>query len=331
MKLFALVEGTDHVCCRYRLRAFLPALHAAGHDVAIEALARGAVVRLLQFMRASRHDAVLLQRRLLPAVQRRCLRRATKRLIYDFDDALFHRDSYHPRGVFDPVRERRFAALVSAADMVIAGNALLAKQAVERGAAPRSVAVIPTCVEPVLYPLAQHGPRPDGLTLVWIGSSSTLQGLERDREMFHRIGLACPGVRLKVICNTSPDLGALPVVAVPWREASEGGDLASCDAGIGWIPDDPWSAGKCGLKILQYQAAGLPVIANPVGVQKDMVQTGTTGFLAASVDEFVSAIRKLSADAGLRALMGRAARERVEREFSIKAWERSFLNVVTGA
>ena len=76
------------------------------------------------------------------------------------------------------------------------------------------------------------------------------------------------------------------------------------------MPDDPWSRGKCGLKVLQYQAAGLPVVANAVGVQADFVRDGETGFLATTTDEWVHAVRTLAADAALRKRLGDAGRRR---------------------
>ncbi|MCC6355876.1 MAG: glycosyltransferase family 4 protein [Verrucomicrobiae bacterium] len=330
MRLLALVEGRDDACCRYRVRAFVPAWTAAGHQVEIEALARGAALRAWQFLRASRRDALLLQRRLPPRWQVKLLRRAARRLVYDFDDALYHRDSYDARGVMDPGRAGRFRGVVSVADAVVAGNELLGEEAARQGAGASRVVVIPTCVEPERYPLAVHGPRPGGLTLAWIGSSSTLRGLERQRAMFDGLGRACPGVRLKVICDRFPDLGALPVLPIRWSEATEASELASCDVGIGWVPDDPWSAGKCGLKILQYQAAGLPVIANPVGVQRSMVAHGVTGFLAGTLAEFVDAVRRLAADVPLRDRMGRAARDGVTRRYSVTAWEGEFVRTLAG-
>ena len=71
------------------------------------------------------------------------------------------------------------------------------------------------------------------------------------------------------------------MLPVPWTEASEAVEIAGADIGISWMPDDAWSRGKCGLKVLQYLAAGLPVVANPVGVQIEMVRHGETGFAGA--------------------------------------------------
>jgi glycosyltransferase involved in cell wall biosynthesis len=117
---------------------------------------------------------------------------------------------------------------------------------------------------------------------------------------------------------------------VPWRAETEAADLAHSDVGISWVPNDRWSRGKCGLKILQYQAAGLPVVTNPVGVHPRMVEAGVSGFLPESADEWVESLRALVAHPDLRAKMGREARASVEARYSVDAWAGAFVSAVTG-
>ena len=330
MKATALVEAPDHVCSRYRLRAFEPWLGRAGVGLDLQALGRGPVARLSQFAGLRHADAVILQRKLLPVWQVRALRRAAKRLVFDFDDAVVYRDSYDPRGPVSARRARRFAATVRAADAVTAGNDFLAGLAIRAGAEPGRVRVIPTCLKTERYrPRVGAGAGP-GLDLVWIGSSSTLRGLEQQRALWDRVGRAVPGVRLRVIADRVPDLGALPVVPVPWSEATEADELARGDVGVSLVPDDLWSRGKCGLKVLQYQAAGLPVLANPVGVQAEMVDPGVSGFLPDGPGAWVEAVRTLAGDPDLRLRMGRAARASVAGGFDVSAWGGAFVEAVAG-
>jgi hypothetical protein len=190
--------------------------------------------------------------------------------------------------------------------------------------------VIPTCVDLDRYRAATRTESGPSLDLVWIGSSSTLQGLEQRRPLWERIAREVPGVRLRLICDRFPDLGPLPVVAVPWSEATEAGALAAGDVGISWIPDDLWSRGKCGLKVLQYQASGLPVLANPVGVHPEMIDQGRTGWLAASDEEWVAAVRAFAADPASRRRMGDAARLAVAADYSVAAWSAAFVAAIDG-
>ena len=330
MKLLALVESPDHVCCRYRIRAFAPALEQAGWSLTCESLTRGAVARAVQLRGAAQFDAVVLQRKLLPAWQLRILRRSAPRLVFDFDDAVLFRDSHDPRGQDDPRRRRRFAATMAAADTIVAGNDFLADCALRAGARVEDVHVIPTCVDPRRYPLARHEPADGRADLVWIGSSSTLRGLEQPGEVWKAIATAVPGLRLRVICDRFPRELPIPVVPVPWSEADEAGELAVGQIGVSWLPDDLWSRGKCGLKVLQYQAAGLPVIANPVGCQSEMIRHGEDGFLATESVEWVGAVRRLAGDHELRRRMGAAARRRVDTDYSLSAWSETFVTSMTG-
>lgn len=323
MRLLALVDSPDHVCCRYRIRAFEPALREIGCTLACESLARGLLPRLRQLRSAARFDAVLLQRKLLPAWQLAVLRRNTRHLVFDYDDAVMLRDSYDRRGPHSARRRSRFSRVARAADVVIAGNDFLADHALRAGAAAEKVRVIPTCVDPVRYPVKTPTHREGPPELVWIGSSSTLKGIEERRDFWERLGEKLPGLRLRVICDRFPRFDNVEVVAVPWSEADEARDLAAGDVGVGLIPDDDWSRGKCGLKILQYQAAGLPVIANRVGSHLEMIEPGETGFLADDVDEWAAAI-KASADLASRSRMGAAARRSVEIQYSTTAWGSTF-------
>jgi glycosyltransferase involved in cell wall biosynthesis len=330
MKLLALVESPDHVCCRYRIRPFASFLGDAGWSVSYQGFDRGALLRPFQLRRAQQFDAVILQRKLLPGWQLSVLRRYARHLVFDFDDAVKFRDSYDKRGLISRWRSRRFARTVCAADTVVAGNDFLADCALRDGANVERVHVIPTCVEPRKYPIARQETGEDHLDLVWIGSASTLRGLEQSRPIWERLAKALPQLRLRVICDRFPDAFPIPVIPVAWNEQTEARELAAGQIGVSWIPDDLWSRGKCGLKILQYQAAGLPVVANPVGAHCEMIRVEETGFLATTADEWVAAIMLLARDARRRQKMGLMARQRVEADYSVSAWAETFVTSMTG-
>jgi glycosyltransferase involved in cell wall biosynthesis len=330
MKLLALVESTNHVCCRYRIRAFESALNDAGWSLTCEGLDRGSLLRPFQFRRATQFDSVVLQRKLLPGWHLRALRKCSRHLVYDFDDAVLFRDSYDRRGLKSRWRSKRFSRTVCAVDTVVAGNDFLADCALRAGAKVDRVHVIPTCVDPRVYPVAQQESGASRLDLVWIGSASTLKGLEQSRSIWERLGKALPYLRLRVICDRFPERFPLPVVPVAWNEESEAREIAAGQIGVSWLPDDLWSRGKCGLKVLQYQAAGLPVIANPVGSHCEMIKAGETGFLATSADEWVAAAKESAESPRMRQKMGHLARERVESEYSISAWAETFVTSMTG-
>jgi glycosyltransferase involved in cell wall biosynthesis len=331
MRALALVDSPDHVCCRYRIRAFEPALAAAGWSLDVRGFEPGTIARWSQLRRMAGLDTVIIQRKLLPGWDLRALRRSVRHLVFDFDDAVLYRDSYDPRGPVSRRRFVRFARTVRLADTVIAGNDFLADCALRAGARADRVFVIPTCVDVTRYrPAARDATPSKNLDLVWIGSTSTLKGVEQRRPLWERLGREVPGVRLRVVCDTFPTFDAMPVVPIPWSEATEAEALGVSDVGVSWIPDDLWSRGKCGLKTLQYQAAGLPVIANPVGVQSEMVVAGVSGFLAETDEEWLGAVKSLAADAARRRAMGAAGRASVESGYSVNAWAETFVAAVAG-
>ncbi|VTS08360.1 glycosyltransferase family 4 protein [Tuwongella immobilis] len=317
MHLVALVESPEHVCCRYRLRAFMPVWDRAGHTLELRSLPRGWWDKLALGRDLVHADAVIVQRKLLHPWQISLLHRRVKRLIFDYDDAVWSRDSYSKRGFTDLRRLTRFRAMVKSSDLVIAGNRYLADQARQWVPADQ-VQVIPTCVQPELYPISLHRPS-DTVEMVWIGSRSTLQGIERIAGMLDRLGQRLPFLRLKLICDRFLEFPNLPVIPCPWSSDTEGIELANSAIGVSWIPDDPWSRGKCGLKVLQYMAAGLPVVANPVGVHPEMIVHGETGLLAESAEEWQDAISLLANDPQLRRRMGEAGRDRLETHYSVRA------------
>ena len=329
MRVVALVEAVDHVCCRYRIAAFREPFAAAGHELQIQTLPRTTFGRLRIGQDLAHADAVIVQRKLLPRWAITLLRRRVRRLIFDFDDAIWLRDSYSPNGLDDPKRARRFRAMVAASDVVVAGNDFLADEAAKFAAGER-VVVIPTCVDVARYPLYRKAPK-EGLQLVWIGSQSTLQGMERFAATLSAIGGAVPGTRLKLICDRFLKIPGLAVDECHWSEETEGQEIAAADVGVTWIPDDLWSRGKCGLKLLQYQAAGLPVVANPVGVHTSMIDDGKTGYLASSTEEWLAAIRRLATDPLLSQRMGFAGRRQVEEKYSVAAGARSWLSLLERA
>jgi glycosyltransferase involved in cell wall biosynthesis len=327
MRILGLFQYPDHVCFRYRLQAYRPYLEEAGHEVSFRGWPRWWLFENRFFQELEAADLVVVQRRLLSGWQLERVRRAARALAFDFDDAVFLRDSFDRRGPISARRRQGFARMVQAADVVVAGNAFLHDQAREWTGRER-VRLVPTCLNVKKYTAAAHSGRKPSTHLAWIGSSSTLRGLEKIGEWLDYVGRTIGGLNLKVICDRSLRLAYLPVRFCPWTQATEARDLASADIGISWLPPDAWSQGKCGLKILQYMAAGLPVVANPVGVQAELVRHGETGFLVNNAGEWQAAIRRLALDPCLRKRMGATARAQVKSEFHVTQGAAAWLELL---
>src|SRR5262249_52239497 len=142
-----------------------------------------------------------------------------RRLLFDLDDAVWLRDSYSAKGLDSRSRLVRFRATVRACDAVVAGNQFLADNAASFAVA-ESCHVIPTCVDLTRYSPANPPRRGAQTELVWVGSSSTLQGLEAVRPTLEALGRTVPGLRLRLVCDRSLPLNQLPVVLHPWSEAT---------------------------------------------------------------------------------------------------------------
>jgi glycosyltransferase involved in cell wall biosynthesis len=328
MRLTALVESADHVCARYRVAAFRPFLEQDGHQLELRSWPKG-IWSWLTLPSTLRHsDIVLVQRRLLTRWQLSLVRSGARYLLFDFDDSVFLRDSYARRGLHSVRRLHRFQRTLAIADTIIAGNSFLQTQA-RRWTTPRKVRVVPTCVDPNRYPLAEHhNILPDALELVWIGSASTMRGLIAIQPILEELGQRLPGLQLKLICDRFLKLMNLPVRRCIWSEASEAEELATADVGISYVPDDLWSLGKCGLKVLQFMASGLPVVANPVGVQAELVRHGETGYLVESPQEWLEAIARLGHDPALRQRMGQAGRRLLEQRFAVSVGAAAWLELL---
>lgn len=306
MNVLFLTHRRDTPSTRYRVSLFLPILREAGIDAEVREIRSGVLERYRVVRDAARYDAVVIQKRLFARPVLGLLRRRARRLVFDFDDAVnLGRDGE------SRTRGGRFAAMVRAADLTIAGNAYLRDQAAALGAA--RVEVLPTALDVRRYAL--HEPKDDAV-LGWIGGGGNVPYLETIVPALAAAAAREPRLRLRVISNRFPKAAGVPVESRPWSEERETEDLREVDIGLAPLPDDPWTRGKCGFKILQYMAAAVPVVASPVGVQATIVEHGRTGFLASTPKEWTDGVIELAGDVGKRKAFGLAGRRKVEREFA---------------
>jgi glycosyltransferase involved in cell wall biosynthesis len=91
------------------------------------------------------------------------------------------------------------------------------------------------------------------------------------------------------------------------------------------LVDNEFQRGKCGLKLLQYMAAGLPVIASPVGVNTDIAKDA--GLLASHPAEWKQAIEHFATHPSAMKLLGLAGRKRCEQNFSLARWSSHLLQL----
>lgn len=244
--------------------------------------------------------------------------------VYDFDDALM---VPHP-GVVERIfsKAAKWRACVAAADVVVAGNELLAEAAAASGAG--DVRLIPSCVDPDDYATKTDFTRTGPPRALWLGSPATepyLALIARPLLDVHR----SHGLQLAVISAGDRSFGELDVMVtrIPWTPQVNR-ELLRYDVGLMPLPDDPWTRGKCAYKLLQYGAAGLPMIGSPVGANRRALAT-MGGTLAATDDEWRDALVLVAeSDERQLAQRGRSAVDGVRAHYSFGTWREAWLDAV---
>ena len=333
-RLLALAHTADDPATRFRIGQYIPYLERAGWRVSLrtnrpprpwqspirnpvlrgihqrQGVWRRRVNRWRDIRSAAGFDVVFLNRDVLESDIRyeRFLLRRNSRLIFDFDDAIFlDGKEAHATWVF-----RRAA-------WVTAGNADLADFA--RRFTDR-VTILPTVIDTDAY--AQAAVRPGGrpFRVGWCGSDLSIR-----QTLFPHLDLLARLQRrlgFEFVIMTRPRL-QLPETSLcwtfeEWDEDKETRLASYFDAGIMPLTSDKYQRYKCGCKLLQYMASGLPSVASPVGINIRLIEAGRSGFLAATEDEWAQAIGRLMSNGRMCREMGSAGRAYVVKEYSLQAW-----------
>lgn len=313
MKVLFLIQGWKVAASRYRVLQYLPYLRKKGIEDEVTPYPRTLWENWAFFKSLPRYDVVFLQRKRLTGTRLRLLRRRANLIVYDFDDSVMYRNSTADNPI-SKTRRKRFARMLRVSDAVIAGNEYLRKEALKYNP---TVEVIPSPIDIERYAQKSYDSQGDEVILGWIGDHGSIHYLERMRPIFDALALEYHHVKLKIVCDTFFTCDRMEVIEKQWSSEDEVQDLQSFDIGLMPLMDDPWSWGKCGLKIVQYQGVGVPVVCTPVGINRDLVEDGENGFWARDRSEWIEKLSILIENGALRREMGLKGREKVKRGYSL--------------
>lgn len=212
-------------------------------------------------------------------------------------------------------------------DTIIAGNQYLAEHAQRFN---KNVQVLPTGTDTHAFDGVDTGPDDGKIRLVWIGSRSTLRYLEELQPVLEQLGQRHQNLVLRVICDAFPHFDGIEVERCIWSMEGQAPDLCACDIGLAPLPDNRFTRGKCGFKILQYAAAGLPTVGSPVGVNTDFIASPQHGLAAMTPAQWIDALSQLINDPVLRQDMGRSAGQ-FSRQFDSAVVGEAFVSIIQQA
>ena len=325
MNVAFLTSRIEKASFRQRVLQYIPHIKRKGFSVTLFTIPEGLLDRYRLFRGLVQFELVVLHRKLFSLAEWRILRRASKRLLFDFDDAIMLRDPNRAGKAGSRRRLKRFERTVAESDRVVCGNNYL------KGWAERyrkDAIVIPTPVDMDRYEPKDYGQRHNRITIGWIGSASTLIYLEGIKDVLDELAQRYPNLQLKIVADRFFECKRMRTIKVEWAYPTEVEELKSFDIGVMPLTDDPWSKGKCAFKLIQYMAVGLPAVASPVGMNREVVKDGVNGFLARNHREWVEKLSLLIEDRLLRERLGIRARQRVKEHYSVESNLPKFIEVL---
>ncbi len=311
-------------------------IYSPGNSVSkIHQTVLGFVRRFLVLFRLSSIDIVFIHRELTPfgppIFEWIITKVLGKKIIYDFDDAIWLTDLTNESATWRILKWRsKVSSICGWSWKVSAGNEYLRNYAAQFCS---QTYLIPTVVDtavhtPIISSLVQtkHDITPQLPTIGWTGSHSTLPYLDELIPVLQELENEFE-FNFMVIANKNPSIPLRNFEFIQWSQEREAEDLSKIDIGVMPLKDDEWAKGKCGFKLIQYMSMEVPPVASPVGVNSQIVRHGENGYLAASPNEWKEVLTTLLKDNETRRSMGKSGRALIENSYSVSSLESTFLSL----
>ncbi len=271
-------------------------------------------------LKARHYDAVILQKKLL-SFWDYCLWKRVKTPIYfDFDDAIFLRDTPKAGSYHSATRRRRFKRMLRLVNHVVAGNEYLTGHC---AATHASVHIIPSPV-PHNVPQRQHEqPNTYPIKLGWLGTAGNLHMLQAILPQLEKVYPHTP-FELHIMSDQpfaparpTDDRETFNIINTAWSLTSQDDWLATLDVGLMPMANTPWTQGKCAYKLLQYMAANVVAVGSSVGMNQSLISEGVNGFLVD--DDWARQLVHVLKQNEAFHRIGKAGRTTVEQHYTYEA------------
>ena len=268
-----------------------------------------------------KYDLIIIEKELLPNIPY-CIEKlllGKKRYALDFDDYIATDYKQHPlKKLF---LFNKIDCLSQNAKFVTVGNNWYFDEIKSN-----NLIYLPTVISLAKYRHIKSGSISKDTHIVWIGSPSTSKYLVLVQTVLEKLAKIYPIV-FDVIGGDF-DSKKMHVNAIKWESATEIVRLLDADIGIMPLEDSVWEKGKCGFKLIQYMACGLPVVASPSPANFDIVEHDVSGYIASNENEWYNFLEKLIVDPEKRKSFGLRGRKRVEEEYSYEVWGDRYCQII---
>lgn len=325
MKIIFLTHKSDQGH-RFRVEQYFPFLRMNNIEPLWQPLPDSIMKRFSIYKKLKDFDFVCFQRRLISPFEFFWVRRKSRRIIFDLDDAVMYRSS-SSKNPHSFSRLIKFKYMIKGSDVVITGNQFLKKEVLKIDPG-KKVFTIPTPIDINLYPKKKEVYDTSEVILGWIGTKGNLRYLEYLDHVFKILSNRFSNLKVKVVSNGIFESKFIPIINKPWKLEEENDDLISFDIGLMPLNNDLWSRGKCGLKIVQYLSVGLPVVCTPVGINQDIIKHGENGFWATDEKEWIEHLSILIENPELRKKMGIQGIKTVQDGYSLEVNSKKYLQIL---
>lgn len=275
-----------------------------------------------------KYDVVLVQKKLLPRKLVVFLRKHSRRLVFDIDDATWHPHA-RKHSFFTRLRTNlRLRSISESADICTAPNFFILDNLQKNGAI---VTKIPMAIESNIWSPAQKIPNRK-ISIGWAGAPSNLPYLESIESALRDILLKFPQSELVILCGQRPNFASkLPFTHITWKPNCESKIVPRFDIGLLPLSFSEFSNGKSPIKALQYLASGLPVVASPLSGTLEIAEVAKSIFFANSNEEWFQILSILIKSEKLRHEASFQSKSTFDKYFSCSAvypfWKKALLGI----